>query len=181
MHRRQAAIKLDRMSLAFIISLVIQVVLIIHCIRSGRNTLWIWAIALLPLAGPVAYVLVEVLPGLFGSHGTRRAVRGMRKALDPEQDLRRFEAEMRRSGDVASRQRYADELLRQGKPLEAIAIYQQALSGLYESDPNLLLGLAQLRQRNNAAAQQAFDKVASSSNNGYARLGKLWSLRAHSA
>jgi hypothetical protein len=50
---------------------------------------------------------------------------------------------MRRSGDVASRQRYADELLRQGKPLEAIAIYQQALSGLYESDPNLLLGLAQ--------------------------------------
>ena len=31
------------------------------------------------------------------------------------------------------------------------------------------------------AAQQAFDKVASSSNNGYARLGKLWALRAHSA
>ena len=38
------------MSLAFIISLVIQVLLIIHCIRTGRNTLWIWAIALLPLA-----------------------------------------------------------------------------------------------------------------------------------
>jgi hypothetical protein len=143
MHKRRAAFKLVRMSLAFIISLVIQVLLIIHCIRTGRNTLWIWAIALLPLAGPVAYVLVEVLPGLFGSRGTRRAVRGVRKALDPEQDLRRFEAEMRRSGDVASRQRYASELVRQGKPLEAIAIYQQALSGLYESDPNLLLGLAQ--------------------------------------
>jgi hypothetical protein len=143
MHKPQAAIKLDRMSLAFIISLVIQVLLIIHCIRTGRNTLWIWAIALLPLAGPVAYVLVEVLPALFGSHGTRRAVRGVRKALDPEQDLRRFEAEMRRSGDVASRQRYAGELVRQGKPLQAISIYQQALSGLYESDPNLLLGLAQ--------------------------------------
>src|SRR6204780_687543 len=95
MHKLQAAIKLDRMSLAFIISLVIQVVLIIHCIRSGRNTLWIWAIALLPLAGPVAYVLVEVLPALFRSRGTRLAVRGMRKALDPEQDLRRFELEAR--------------------------------------------------------------------------------------
>jgi len=57
-----------------------------------------------------------------------------------------------------------------------------AKGGLKSPDEaNLLLGLAQLRQRNNAAAQQAFDKVASSSNNGYARLGKLWSLRAHSA
>src|SRR5579863_843674 len=48
-------------------------------------------------------------------------------------------------------------------------------------EANLLLGIAQLRQKNNSAAQQAFDKVAVSSNNGYARLGKLWALRAHSA
>src|SRR5580704_7643178 len=131
------------MSSAFIISLVIQVLLIVHCIRSGRNTLWIWAIALLPLAGPVAYVLVEIVPALFRSRGTRMAVRGVRKALDPEQDLRRFELEARVTGDVASRQRYADELTRQGRPADAIAVYLQALTGLYESDPNLLLGLAQ--------------------------------------
>jgi hypothetical protein len=83
------------------------------------------------------------LPALFGSRGTRRAVRGVRKALDPEQDLRRFEAEARMTGDVASRQRYADELSRQGRPVEAIAVYTQALTGLYDSDPNLMLGLAQ--------------------------------------
>jgi hypothetical protein len=126
-----------------IISIVIQVLLIVHCIRSGRNTLWIWAIALLPVAGPIAYVLVEILPGLFRSRGTRLAVRGVRKALDPEQDLRRFEAEARMTGDVASRQRYADELTRQGRAVDAIAVYSQALTGLYDSDPNLLLGLAQ--------------------------------------
>jgi hypothetical protein len=141
------------MSLAFIVSIVIQVLLIIHCIRTGRNTLWIWAIALLPLAGPIAYVLVEVIPGVFRSSGTRRAVRGVRKALDPEQDLRRFEAEVRLSGDVASRQRYAAELTRQGKPQEAIAVYRQALSGLYESDPNLLLGLAQAQFAAGLAAE----------------------------
>jgi len=131
------------MSLAFIISLVIQVLLIVHCIRTGRNSLWIWAIALLPLAGPVAYVLVEIVPELFRGAGTRRAVRGVRRALDPEQDLRRYEAEARTSGDVASRQRYAAELSRQGRPGEAVAVYRQALTGLYESDPNLMLGLAQ--------------------------------------
>jgi hypothetical protein len=125
-----------------IVSIVILVVLIIHCIRTGRNSLWIWVIALIPVAGPIAYVLVEILPGLFRSRGTRQAVRGVRKALDPEQDLRRYEAEARMTGDVASRQRYAQELTRQGRAPEAVAVYQQALTGLYESDPNLLLGLA---------------------------------------
>jgi hypothetical protein len=126
-----------------IVSIVILVALIIHCIRTGRNSLWIWVIALIPVAGPIAYVLVEIVPALFRSRGTRRAVRGVRKALDPEQDLRRFELEARTTGDVASRQRYADELTRQGRPADAIGIYTQALTGLYESDPNLMLGLAQ--------------------------------------
>lgn len=131
------------MSLAFIISLAIQVTLIVHCIRTGRSWLWMLAIGLLPFAGSVAYVLVEVLPDLFRGRGTQRAVRGVRRALDPGQDLRRYESEARMTGDVASRQRYADELIRQGRPVDAIAVYRQALTGLYESDPNLLLGLAQ--------------------------------------
>lgn len=130
------------MSIALIASLVIQVLLIVHCIRTGRNSLWIWAIALLPAAGPIAYALVELLPSLFHSRGTRSAVRGVRRALDPEQDLRRYADGVRQTGDVASRQRYADELLRHGRATEAIDAYRQALTGLYEADPDLLLGLA---------------------------------------
>ncbi|MGH8230388.1 MAG: tetratricopeptide repeat protein [Steroidobacteraceae bacterium] len=130
------------MAPAFLISLGIQVLLIVHCIRTGRNGLWILAIALIPLAGSLAYILIELLPSLFSSRGTRRAMRGMRKALDPEQNLRRYEDEARAVGDVASRQRYADELLRQGRAQEAVGTYQQALTGLYEHDPDLMLGLA---------------------------------------
>jgi hypothetical protein len=130
------------MSYALIISILIQVVLIVHCVRTGRNMLWILAIALLPAAGSLAYVLVEVLPGLFRSSGTRGAVRGVRKALDPGQDLRRYQAEAQRTGDVASRQHYAEELIRHGRPQEAVEVYRQTLTGLYESDPNLMLGLA---------------------------------------
>lgn len=126
-----------------IISIAIQVALIIHCVRTGRNMLWIWAIALLPLVGTIAYVLVEIIPALFTSRGTRRAMHNVSRALDPGQDLRRFEAEAQQSGDVASRQRYAQELTRHGRPLEAIAIFRQTLTGLYEFDPNLMLGLAQ--------------------------------------
>jgi tetratricopeptide (TPR) repeat protein len=44
----------------------------------------------------------------------------------------------------------------------------------------LLLGISELKARNGAEAQRAFEKVAASSNPGYARLGKLWSLHASS-
>ncbi len=39
-------------------------------------------------------------------------------------------------------QRHAEELLRLGRHDEAIAEYRRTLQGLYEHDPNLMLGLA---------------------------------------
>ncbi len=133
-------------------SITLQVILIIHCLKTGRNTLWLWALMLLPAAGSIAYIVVEMLPSLFGSRSTRRAVQGVRKAIDPGRSLRRFEAEARRTGDVASRQRYADELIRQGRASEAIPIYQGTLTGLYATDPGLLFGLAQAQYAANQFA-----------------------------
>ena len=127
----------------FIILLLAQVLLIVHCIRTGRNTIWIWVLALLSLPGAIAYVAVEIVPDLFRSRTATRAVRSVRRVLDPAAQLRSYETAVQRTGDVASRQRYAEELVRQGQATQAIAVYHQALSGLYLHDPNLLLGLAQ--------------------------------------
>ena len=117
--------------------------LIIHVIKTGRNQLWIWVLLFLPLAGGIAYIAVEMLPELFRSRAARRTARGLKKAMDPMADLRRYESEARVGSNVASRQRYAEELLRHGRYDEAIVQYREALSGLYEHDPNLMLGLAQ--------------------------------------
>jgi hypothetical protein len=125
-----------------IVSLIIQALLIVHVIKTGRNFLWIWVILLLPGVGILAYLAVEVVPDLFRSQTSRRTARGIKKALDPGADLRRYEQEARLTGNVASRQRYADELVRHGRYDEAIATYGRALTGLYEHDPNLMLGLA---------------------------------------
>lgn len=130
------------MSPFIIIVLVIQVLLIVHCIRTGRNTIWIWVLALLNLPGAIAYLAVEVIPDLWRSRATRGALRAARRALDPEQQLRTYAAAAERTGDVASRQRYAEELLRQGQAERSAEVYRQALGGLYEHDPNLMLGLA---------------------------------------
>ena len=129
--------------LLLIVPIVIQVLLIIHVIRTGRNQLWIWVLLFLPLAGGIAYLAVEIVPELFRGRTARRTARGLKKAMDPMADLRRYESETRVGANVASRQRYAEELVRHGRYDEAIAQYREALSGLYAHDPNLMLGLAQ--------------------------------------
>jgi hypothetical protein len=126
-----------------ILSVAVQVGLIIHVIKTGRNQIWIWVLALLSLPGAIAYIAVEVIPDLFRSRTAQRTARGLRKAMDPARDLRRYESEARIAGNVASRQRYAEELTRHQRYDDAIAQYREALSGLYEHDPNLMLGLAQ--------------------------------------
>ncbi len=141
-----------------IISLLIQAAFIVHVIKTGRNTLWIWILVIpyLAIPGIIAYLIVEVLPELTRSRGAQRTARGFRKAIDPGRELRRYESEAQVAGNVASRQRYAEELLRHGRYEEAIAQYRQALTGLYEHDPNLLLGLAQAQfEKGDASAARA--------------------------
>jgi hypothetical protein len=146
-----------------IISLLIQAAFIIHVIKTGRNQLWIWVLIIpgLAFAGILAYIAVEILPQLFASRAARRTARGFRKALDPEADLRRFENEARIGSNVASRQRYAEELARHGRYDEAIAQYRQALTGLYEHDPNLMLGVAQAQfaKKDASAARATLDEL----------------------
>jgi hypothetical protein len=144
-----------------ILSLAIQAGLIIHVIKTGRNTIWIWVLLFLPAAGAVAYLVVEILPALFGSRTAQRTARGFKTALDPGADLRRYEDEVRLTANVASRQAYADELVRHGRYDEAIAQYRTALTGLYVHDPKLMLGLAraQFGKDDAAAARATLDEL----------------------
>jgi hypothetical protein len=146
-----------------IISILIQVAFIIHVIKTGRNPMWIWVLVLPVLAVPgiIAYVAIEIVPELLRSRTARRTARGVRKALDPQGDLRRLENEARVTSNVSSRQRYAEELMRHGRYAEAADMYRQTLTGLYEHDPNLMLGLARAQFGNGeaAAARATLDEL----------------------
>lgn len=131
------------MSLIFILTLAVQAGLIVHVVRSGRNTLWIWAIALLPAAGSLAYIAVEILPEIFGGRTARRTKAGVQRIIDPNRNLRQAAAEVEISGNVDARRRLAEELHARGQYAEAVATYEGGLKGIFEHDPTLLLGLAQ--------------------------------------
>jgi hypothetical protein len=125
-----------------ILSLLIQAALIVHAVRTGRNQLWIWAIALLPGIGSLAYFAAEILPELFGGRTARRAGAGMRRIIDPNRDLRRASAEVEISGNVDARRRLGEELFERGQYDEAIEVYRGGLKSIFEHDPTLLLGIA---------------------------------------
>ena len=129
----------------YIISGAISLGLVVHCIKTGRNTIWVYLLVVLmslPFVGAALYAGVEILPELLRSRGSQRAMRGIRTTLDPEGNLRRFENEMKVAGNVAARQRYADELVKLGRAAEALPIYQTCLTGVFADDPKLLLGYA---------------------------------------
>jgi hypothetical protein len=128
----------------------------------------VWLISLaitvalvLPFAGPIAYLIVEVLPDLWRSRGTQRAFRSVRKSLDPGRDLRRLEAERQFSSNIDAHRRYAEELIAHGRAGEAIEVYRQSLKGIYEHDPTLMLGLAQAQFGDGrfAEARQTLDDL----------------------
>jgi hypothetical protein len=128
--------------LIVILSIAIQAALVAHVIKTGRSWLWILAIFLLPLVGPIAYVVVEILPDLAGGRTARRARSGMHRIIDPDRDLRRASTEVQVSGNVDARRRLADELLERRQFDAAIEAYQGGLQGIFEHDPTLLAGLA---------------------------------------
>ena len=138
----------------FVLSILVQVFLVVHVIKTGRNTIWIWVLVLLPMAGPIAYIAVEILPELFGGRTARRFMSNAKRTLDPTRDLRHAERRLQQNDSIESRRRLAEELRESGRHAEAIAYYRQALVGLYEHDPHLLLGMAQA-QFATGEAQQA--------------------------
>jgi hypothetical protein len=144
----------------FILTLALQAALIAHVIKTGRNGLWIVAIALMPPLG-LLYIAMEILPDLVRGAPARRAASRMQKVLDPDRGLRRASAEVEISGNVDSRLRLGEELLGRRQFAEAIEVYQGGLTGIFEHDPALLLGLAraQFMQDDFAAARASLERL----------------------
>ena len=73
----------------FILSIIMQVALVLHIVKTGRNTTWIWIVVMLPLAGSIAYLVVELLPDFFGSRAGRNATRSIPKVVNPNRELKK--------------------------------------------------------------------------------------------
>lgn len=125
-----------------ILSVIIQVAFVLHIVKTGRNTTWIWIVVMLPMAGAIAYLLLEVLPDLAGSRGGREASAKVKSVLNPNKDLNTATRNFGVSDNVENSMKLAEECYNKGLYDDAKDLYQKCLSGLYADDPTLMFGLA---------------------------------------
>ena len=105
---------------------IVQLLLIVHVLRTGRQYYWIIILLIAPGIGAIAYLLVEILPDLQGSFAARRAMRNVKRTLNPGADLRQRQLEHRLSGSVDAARHLAAELMEAGRYEEAITHYRNA-------------------------------------------------------
>src|SRR3984885_2823347 len=121
---------------------LLQIICVVHVVRTGRPFMWIYILLFLPGLGVAAYVIVEILPGLFGS----RAARGLRSSavstLDPGRELRHLRQALEAADTVDNRRLLAEALLASGQHAEALELYRTSLTGIHPDGPGMLLGMA---------------------------------------
>lgn len=145
--------------LAGIVTVLLQVTMIVHIMRTGRDQTWLWVVLLVPLVGSIAYLVVEVLPGMLGSRDLQTAANNLQDWVDPNRNYRKLTDRASITDSADSKRLLAEECLRKGKFGEAILHYRMALTGIHAEDPALLLGLAEA-QVESGDLVQALDSLA---------------------
>ena len=126
----------------FALVIALQVIAVVHLLRTGRSMIWLMVILFLPVVGPLAYLIVEVLPSFGQNPAARKALSRARKAIDPNRGVREGSLNYERSQNVDTASKLAGELTKAGRHDEAIRVCMEARTGLFEDDPKILLALA---------------------------------------
>lgn len=121
---------------------LLQILAVVHVVRTGRNYMWIYILLFLPGLGIVAYLIVEILPGLFGSRAARNLQSSAVSALDPGRELRHRRQALEEADTVDNRRLLAEALVATGQNAEAMELYRGILTGIHADDPGMLLGMA---------------------------------------
>jgi hypothetical protein len=119
---------------------LIQLVLIVHVLRTGRPYWWILLLLFAPAIGGLAYLFIEVLPNVnTPSQGGRGYFSGLKPRAWRTRELRNA---LEESDTVKTRLALADELLAAGQSHEAQAVAAEALQGVFKNDPHTLAAVA---------------------------------------
>lgn len=129
------------MSLGLLIT-ILDVLLIVHAIRTGRFMPWGYVILFLPGIGALVYVAFELAPQWFGSYGAQKARRTVATALNPAGRYRTLKDQLDLVDTIANRSALADECVAIGRPQEALEHYDAILKQPLGDEPAYFIGKA---------------------------------------
>lgn len=118
----------------YFITLGLQAICVIHCIRTGRTTNWIWLIIFLPFLGSLIYLFTEVLTG----REIQKVQSGMGGVFNPSGRIRKLENNLRFSDTFNNKVALADALLAAGQIQRATDLYESSLVGNFTENEYVL-------------------------------------------
>jgi hypothetical protein len=141
------------MILLFSASILVQILAVLHVIRTGREQIWIWVIVLFNMLGVCAYFAFEIMPEMFGPNSPR-ANQAKAKAVDsPSVRLKRAEAALVEVETTANHKDVADAMYDMGAFEGAALHYRKALDCLRGPDARIEKRLAEALFENGQATE----------------------------
>lgn len=118
----------------YFITIALQAICIIHCIRRNNPQTWIWIIIFLPILGCIVYLFTEVI----NKSSVQRAGSGLGSVFAPTASIRKLEEQLRFSDTFHNRVALADAYLAKGHTDKAIELYESSLTGVFTENEHVL-------------------------------------------
>jgi hypothetical protein len=80
----------------FLLLLLVEILFVVHAVKTGRASPWAFIILFAPVVGVVAYIVAVLIPEWMGGRQGQRAQRSFAKAFNPE---KRYREAQRRGRD----------------------------------------------------------------------------------
>jgi len=119
---------------------LIQIVALVHAVKTGRGRQWAWIILIFPLVGAAVYAAVEVLPDLRGSAPS--LLDRVLNAIRPGREMARLQEQLEIADTIENRKALAAACLRAGRHAQAVELYRGCLTGAMKDDAQTALELA---------------------------------------
>lgn len=127
----------------YLLPYIVQLGLIYHVMKTGRDQRWMYILIMLPMAGGLLYFFVEILPELLGSRQGRTIKTQLINKVDPDKDYRKAKRAYEDHESTHTMQEFAQAALESGRAAEAEKLFRSAMTGINQDDPVLRFGLAQ--------------------------------------
>lgn len=140
---------------------LLQLLCIVHVFRNGKNTFWVYLIVFVPYVGGIAYLLVEVVPGLRMGARLPQIADIVVNAVNPSKQVRDLEHTAEYVPSVENAVKLADCYLDHGYFEKAAGKYDALLAGFLKDDPATILKKAKAHYglKEHMKAQVALDRL----------------------
>lgn len=118
----------------YYITVALQVICVLHCLKKGNQNKWIWIIIFLPVVGCLIYFFSEIATG----RQINQVSSGLGSMLNPTGSIRKLEQQLRFTDTFHNRVALADAYLAHGRTEDAIALYEQSLTGVFTENEHVL-------------------------------------------